>query len=131
VSTKENYQDLGWREWALTRLDELVSAALVLDDEDFDLPQPATISEAKNFVQLMSHQNVVSDIGQPRIWLSQNADFVFEWAREGAKLEFKFTPQDMHVFVKAGDVVFTEVHKHSSSEQDGLAKAISMYQQAA
>jgi hypothetical protein len=56
VSINKNYQKSGWREWALMRLDELISVAQALNDEDFDLPEPATISEAKNFVELMSHQ---------------------------------------------------------------------------
>lgn len=130
MSADQKFQELEWREWALRRLNELVSTVRSLNDKDFDVPETATISEAKNFVELMSHRDVLPEIGRPRIWLSQNADFVFEWAREGAKLEFKFTPQDMHVFVRTGEETFTEVHQHCSPEQRGLEKAISMYHPA-
>lgn len=121
-------QEIEWRDWARKRLEELV-AAVPLDDKDFDIPDDRTILEARNFVELMSHQSAIAKIGRPRIWLSQNADFIFEWTRRGAKLEFKFTPTSMHVFVKTGDDVFTEVHQHA--DHNGLEKAISIYHTAA
>jgi hypothetical protein len=117
-----------WTDWALERIDVLVASVKGMDDEDFSIPEQVTTAQAEGFVKAIRHRPEFAQIGRPNIWLSQNGDFVFGWKREGAKLEFKFTPNEMLVFVKTGDKTFEYIQSHSKNEPERLVQAVTMYE---
>ena len=119
-----------WLDLANDRVNTLVQNAIAMNDSDFEIPEDVTIEHVREFIGKLATEVDLSKLGTPRIWLSENGDFVFQWKRQGAKLELKFTPSEMIVRVTAGRDEFIDRHPHSTHEAQKVSHAINLYQAA-
>jgi hypothetical protein len=125
-----NHSCENWLDWANDRVNTLAQNAIAMNDSDFEIPEDTTIKHVREFIAQLATDIDLSKLGTPRIWLSANGDFVFQWKREGAKLEFKFTPSELIARVTVGQDEFSEKHPHSTHEAQNVSRAVDRYQAA-
>jgi len=119
-----------WIKWAESRVDVLVQNSIDMNDPDFEVPSDLTVKHVREFLCDLATENDFAKLGRPRLWLSENGDFLFQWARKGAKLEFKFTSHEMIARVTTEHEVFCDKHPHSVHESQKFSDAVHKYQAA-